>query len=272
MMGPFVLLLLAVEADALPIKPGAPAPLDRFKPGMTEAEVQAVVGAGTECQSLKSWERAFGVEAPRAGTNTGPWCFRAYFDKVRGLQAFALFFSSRAETLAALTRKWGRPREYHASQYWVNPSAKLQVSLWDGDEPAMLHFVPYVPLAQLLGTGSKLAFEKVPIIGAKKAALNEAYVLGCDSETSCRLTLPAVEIGEELRGSIEFQDEVATSWNVDLPAIDETLALLERKWGKRIPDPESPNSWLFSKRKDLMLYRTGGADSYQLFCSREPFR
>jgi hypothetical protein len=266
-MAMLVLMLLAAEADALPGKVVFPPPIDQFKLGMKQADVTAALDSLPVCGSSAEL-------LPVTGLTLGPWCFRPHFQPGGGgFRGFVLLFSSLEDTRATLKRKWGRHREYGTSWYWVNPSAKPRLQAWLAGvhEPAQLHYRTYTPLSELLGAGPRLAFEKLAIVGARRTALSEAYgpALRCDSPIMCSITLPRVEVGDELRVIMTLMGDDAIGWDLDIPPVDDVVALLERKWGPRIPVKDRENEWVFPRRKDLML--TKREEDFSLICSQTPF-
>ena len=241
---------LAAEADALPAgKPVIPPPLNRLTVGTKDDQLLSVLGVHAPSKCFLT------------GVRAGPWCFVPFpsEDGVGYLRP-ALLFKSLPATRAALEKKWGQPRKYETSWYWVNPEAKppLRAELRDTDDPAHLNLVEYVPLEVFLGAGPKLSFESPALLGITKAALRKAYPrLKCGDAESCRLSFPPCEVGWEQAVLIDFTGDVATKVVFALPATDEVFAALEKKWGKRSPVEGETQKWVVAGRPDVQLHQVG---------------
>lgn len=253
-----VLVALCLAADPLaPLragKPTLPAPLDRLTPGMKEPALLAAlkVSADDECFVL--------------GTRVGGLCFVPFWAEDDGYERPALLFPSLAATRAGLRKRWGEPEVYGGFWYWVNPKAKppLRAQLRGTSDPAQLDLETYLPLETFLGAGPKLPFEREPIIGSSRSAIEKAHRITCESET-CGIFFPPPEVGGNLLVLVDLEGgDVARSFTFDLPTRDDearkerTMKLLEAKWGKRQPVPGEPKDFTFEKRSDVLVYQLGG--------------
>jgi hypothetical protein len=251
----FLLLWLAAGADDLSGlgdgKPVLPPELAALKPGMSEAALVAKVGGVKECYGL--------------GLQVGKWCMVPFWDAHDGYARPALFLPSLAKARSGLTRRWGPPVVYLKLWYWVNPEARLRAALRDSDDPVQLDLETYQPLAGFLGEGQKLPLEKIPLLGATKAALEKAFAgrKQLSEGDSFSVFFPPCEVGGELLLSTELkQGKVTKAW-FDLPVGDDparrelVLGLLEKKWGKRQLVEGEKKDWRFPQRSDVLVYQLG---------------
>jgi hypothetical protein len=58
---------------------------------------------------------------------------------------------------------------------------------------------------------------------------------------------PESSTGTDKTAHFPFGAVCAIAW-LDLPATEETLELLERKWGRRVPAKGEKSDWVFPKR------------------------
>jgi hypothetical protein len=157
-------MLFVGDAVTLPPTYGA------LKLGMTQAEGKAAMADLPEDGTIKS-------EAYE-----GIW-FNTDFDDDTTKLDRVYFNMPKADAVKAATEKWGPPQEGTDSLdakllYWFNPAENLRVSIGDSytEGEAQIEFTHYWPVAQLIGEGKELAFEKdAPLLGLTPAELEAKY-------------------------------------------------------------------------------------------------
>jgi hypothetical protein len=196
------------------------------------------------------------------GVRVKSLCFLPFWKEAQYAHA-GLLFSSLAATRAALRKRWGEPIVYEGAWHWLNPETKLRARLREQDDPALLELEPYLPMQDFLGPGPELAFERTAILGTTRAAIEAAYGVKCEVET-CFLNFPPCEVDwAGLSVQIPLTDDVATKLSFDMPTRndarkEETIKLLEKKWGRRTPVEGEPKQFNFENRRNVLLYELAG--------------
>ena len=143
---------------------------------------------------------------------------------------------TEADAIAAVTQAWGAPTKATMRKkdtlIWVNPEAKLRANF--DQRLKSLRIEAYMPLADFLGTGDTLGFEKpLKVIGASKAALTKAYGA---AYAHGGISLPVLKFGAvsnkvSLSGSDDIIDRMQV-WIPFGPEKAQVMAALEARFGK----------------------------------------
>lgn len=140
-----------------------------LKLGMTQAEAKAAMAELPEDGTIKSEAYA------------DIW-FNTDFDDDTTKLSRVYFSLPKADAIKFATEKWGAPQEGTdldaKVQWWFNPADNLRASIGDSfsEGEAHVEFSSYMPLAQFIGEGKEIAFEKdAPLLGLTPADLDAKY-------------------------------------------------------------------------------------------------
>lgn len=147
------------------------------------------------------------------------------------------------EPRRAISSAWGESAivtyEGGYEALWYAPAAHLRAKLWSSDGQWLLVLQPYVPVAELLGHSKEgFAFEKLPLLGAKPAAVKTAYAGAVSDVYTSYFTidLPPIEYGAFTTLDVEVDGDNVTGFELrgddQLGLSAKIASILEAKFGE----------------------------------------